>query len=183
MTHNEAYWFLQLGKHLERAAQTIRVLGLRYGSVHVLEDGTPGATLELIAMLKALSAFEPFRQTPGSELSTARVAEFLLVHQRFPRAVLFGLQSCASSLAEIGDRPGSLGARSDRPRQLLGRLCADLEYLDFDEVTGASMQPFLDGLLRRVHAVGDELARTYFSTRVVMPRGREGSQEQEQQQQ
>jgi hypothetical protein len=48
---------------------------------------------------------------------------------------------------------------------------------------GASMQPFLDGLLRRVHAVGDELALAYFSTRVLLPRGRDGSQEQEQQQQ
>jgi uncharacterized alpha-E superfamily protein len=183
MTHTEAYWFLQLGKHLERAAQTIRVLGLRYGTLHTLEDGSPGATLELIAMLKALSAFEPFRQTAGSELSTARVAEFLLLHKRFPRAVLFCLKSCADSLAEIGERAGPAGPRSDRPRQLLGRLCADLEYLDLQEVMGDSMQPFLDGLLRRVHAVGDELARAYFSTRILLPRGRDGSQEQEQQQQ
>jgi uncharacterized alpha-E superfamily protein len=185
MTHNEAYFFLQLGKHLERASQTVRVLGMRYAAVSALEDGSPGATLELIAMLKACSAFEPFRQAAGSHLTTARVAEFLLTHRHFPRAVLFCLKSCADALGHIAEPTGRLPAavRAARPRQLLGRLCADLEFLEIGDVLGEAMPPFLDGLLRRVHEVGDELAKTYFSTRLVIPRPRAlpGPQEQQQQ--
>jgi uncharacterized alpha-E superfamily protein len=186
MTHNEAYHFLQLGKHLERAGQTVRVLGMRYAAVAALEDGTPGATLELIAMLKACSAFEPFRRASGAGLTTARVAEFLLLNRQFPRAVLFCLKSCAEALSHIGEgaAPGAL-ARPERPRQLLGRLCADLEFLDLRDVLGPAMHPFLDGLLQRLHLFADELARSYFSTRLVLPRGRGGShaaQEEQQQQ-
>jgi uncharacterized alpha-E superfamily protein len=185
MTHNEAYYFLQLGKHLERASQTVRVLGMRYATVSALEDGTPGATLELIAMLKSCSAFEPFRRVAGSDLTTARVAEFLLVDRQFPRAVLFCLKSCAFALGHIGEGEGPAApARPERPRQLLGRLCADLEFLDLHDVLGAAMQPFLDDLLQRLRLFADELARSYFSTRLPLPRGRGGhAAPQEQQQQ
>jgi uncharacterized alpha-E superfamily protein len=137
-------------------------------------------------VLKACSAFEPFRQTAGSDLTTARVAEFLLVHRHFPRSVLFCLKSCAESLSHIAERTGPGDTRPDRPRQLVGRLCAELEFLEIADVLGPAMQPFLDGLLRQVHQIGDELARAYFSARLVLPRARGGHpapQEQQQQQQ
>lgn len=185
MIHTEAYWFIQLGKHLERAGQTLRVLELRYGTVSALEDGAPNTTLELIAVLKALSAFEPFRQTAGMRLTTPSVAEFLLTHRQFPRAVACCLRSCAESLDRIADLGGTKG-QAARPRQVLGRLCASLEYLDMADVLGPAMQPFLADLLERVHQVGAEVAKSYFSTRLVLTRGTglaPGPQEQEQQQQ
>jgi uncharacterized alpha-E superfamily protein len=186
MTHNEAYGFLQLGKHLERTSQTLRLLRMRYGALSSLEDGTPGATLELIAMLKACSAFEPFRQS-GARLTTAGVTEFLLVHRHFPRAVLFCLKRSAEALGHIAERVGgSTAPRPDRARQLLGQIVADLEFLDVGDLQGPAMLPFLDPLLQRVHLVGEELARAYFSTRIVLPRTRgaqAGVPEQQQQQQ
>lgn len=185
MIHHEAYWFIQLGKHLERAGQTLRVLELRYAAVSALEDGAPNTTLELIAVLKACSAFEPFRQTAGTRLATASVTEFLLTRRGFPRAVASSLRSCAEALDCIHDL-GNTGGKASRPRQVVGRLCASLEYLDMADVLGPAMQPFLSDLLDRVHQVGDEVARAYFTTRLVVPRGRAlaaGPQEQQQQQQ
>jgi uncharacterized alpha-E superfamily protein len=185
MIHNEPYWFIQLGKHLERAGQTLRVLEMRYAALRELPDGASATTLELIAVLKACSAFEPFRQTPGTRLTTASVAEFLLGHRRFPRAVACCLRSCADALERISELAGG-GAKPSRHRQLLGRLCANLEYLEIDDVLGPAMQPFLEDLLGRVYQVGDEVAKAYFSTRIVLPRGRGpyvGPPEQQQQQQ
>jgi uncharacterized alpha-E superfamily protein len=183
LTHGEAYHFIQLGKHLERATQTVRLLGVRYANVNALQDGTPVATLQLISMLKSCSAFEPFRQTAGSRLAAAEVMEFLLLHRQFPRAVLCCLGSCADALEAIAAAAPKRAPRPDRPRQALGRLRAELEYLDIDDVLGARMDEFLGGLLGRVHRLGDEIARAYFSTQVILPAARGSRPDQQQQQQ
>jgi uncharacterized alpha-E superfamily protein len=182
MTHGEAFHFIQLGKHLERATQTVRLLGVRYANVNALQDGTPVATLQLIAMLKSCSAFEPFRQTAG-HLAAAEVVDFLLLHRRFPRAVLCSLASCAEALQLVGAASSGADARPDRPRQVLGKLCAELQYLDIHDVLGPGMDAFLDGLVVKVHQVGDEIASTYFSTQVILPEGRPARRDQQQQQQ
>ncbi|HEY6551896.1 MAG TPA: alpha-E domain-containing protein [Vicinamibacteria bacterium] len=181
MTHGEAYHFIQLGKHLERATQTVRLLGVRYAGVNALQDGTAVATLQLIAMLKSCSAFEPFRQTAGSHLAAAEVVEFLLLHRRFPRAVLCSLANCAEALQAVAS--ATPVSRPERPRQTLGKLCAELEYLDIHEVLGPGMDVFLDGLVSKVHRVGDEIASTYFSTQVILPKSRGARRDQQQQQQ
>ena len=62
MTHGEAYQFIQLGKHLERAEKTTRILDVKYEDVSNLPDGSPDEALQLMAMLKSCSAFEPFSQ-------------------------------------------------------------------------------------------------------------------------
>jgi len=184
LTQGEAFWFIEMGKLLERASQVLRTLAVRYEAKDAPADGTPEGTLELITVLKACSAFEPFRQSQA-QLTSAAVVEFLLQHRRLPRAVLFCVTGAAAALDRITELAAAGALRPDRPRQLLGRLCADLEYLEAHETLAAGIAPFLDATLRRVHAVADEVARTYFSTRVVTALGQglqAGPQEQQQQQ-
>jgi uncharacterized alpha-E superfamily protein len=154
---------------------------VRYAGVNALQDGTSVATLQLIAMLKSCSAFEPFRQTAGSHLAAAEVVEFLLLHRRFPRAVLCSLANCAEALQAVAS--ATPVSRPERPRQTLGKLCAELEYLDIHEVLGTGMDAFLDGLVSKIHRVGDEIASTYFSTQVILPKSRGARRDQQQQQQ
>src|SRR5262249_48718619 len=101
LTHSEAYEFIQLGKHHERASQTIRILAANYAAAVALPDGSPEATLQLIALLRSCSALEPFRRTYASQLQAWRVAEFLLLHREFPRAVGFCLRCCLSAIQTL----------------------------------------------------------------------------------
>src|SRR6185295_9913188 len=97
MTHGEAYEFIQIGKHLERADKTVRIIDVKYSSVTNLSEG-PEVSLQLLAMLRSCSAFEAFRKSPGSQLHPARVTEFLLLSQEFPRAVSYCLQRALRSV-------------------------------------------------------------------------------------
>jgi len=55
------------------------------------------------------------------------------------------------------------------------------------EVLHSGLSPLLEDLLRRVHQVGNEVTRTYFNTRVILPTPRASAaaaaQQQQQQQQ
>ena len=185
MAHGEAYEFLQLGRYLERAAMTLRIVSVRYAEVNALDEGTVAASLELMTLLKSCSAFEPFRRHPGSGLLPGPVTEYLLLDRQFPRAVLFCLRRAADAMAAVAP-PARGRDRLDAPARLLGRLSSDLAYLDISEVLGEGLTRYLNGLQARVQEVGDEVTRTYFNTRVILPMASEPStavQQQQQQQQ
>jgi uncharacterized alpha-E superfamily protein len=181
MTHDEPYEFIRLGTHLERADKTVRLLEAKYLEVSRLPDGSAETALELIALLRSCSAFEPFRRAPGLSLETNRVVEYLLLSRSFPRAVLFCVNACLQSVGRLGDAGEQ--PKADHPLRSLGRLSADLEYLDINEVLGDQMETYLNQLLQRLNSAGADVARTYFNTRVVLPDERPRQQQQQQQQQ
>ncbi len=182
MTHGEAYEFIQLGRYLERAITTVRTLAARYDEVCAIEDGTTASSLALMALLKSCGAFEPFRRHHGSSLQAAPVAEYLMLNPLFPRSVLFCLERAGRAVA-AAVAPLRASDRVDGPGRLLGRLRADLSYLDVNEMLDDGLYPLLDGLLRKMHDVCDEVTRTYFNTRVILPAAKGGARQQQQQQQ
>ncbi len=180
MTHGEPYQFIQLGLHLERADKTARILETKYLSLNRYTEGSAETSLQLITLLRSCSAFEPYRRASPGQLDIENVVEYLLLNHSFPRAVLFCLNCCQHTLAGVGEE-SSAPVKVESPRRALGRLCADLEYLDIHEVLGENMDPFLSRFLLRLNSIGDDIARTYFNTSIILPDERPRQQQQQQQ--
>ncbi len=180
MTHGEGWHFIQTGKYLERADKTTRILDVKYAALSEDAEGAPLGTLQWIALLKSCSAFEPYRRV-HSQLHSWRVADFLLLDRQFPRSVLFCLDQVRLALAAISGhqgRPTNLAERS------LGRLCAEMEYLDIRDAL-SDFHHYLDSLQSKMNYVGEAIAQTYFditSPPPLAPRpGMVASQQQQQQ--
>jgi len=182
MTHGEPYQFIRLGLHLERADKTARILDSKYLYLNRFLKSPSETSLQLIALLRSCAAFEPYRRASAGQLDVESVVEYLLLNRAFPRAVLFCLNLCQHTLEGIGEDP-TLPVRSDSPRRVLGRLSADLEYLDIQEVLGENMDPFLSRFLVRLNSIGGDIARMYFNTSIILPDERPRQQQQQQQQQ
>jgi uncharacterized alpha-E superfamily protein len=181
LTHSEPYQFVQLGLHLERADKTARILDAKYLYITRLETDSAETALQLIALLRSCSAFEPFRRTAGGVLNSQRVAEYLLLDQYFPRAVLFCLNRSMHALGQVGGGAGTYQLEVEKPQRSLGRLRSELEYMSILDVLGDKMYPFLNSLMVRLNGIGAEVARTYFTTRVILPDSRPQQQQQQQQ--
>jgi uncharacterized alpha-E superfamily protein len=180
LTHADSYQFMELGFHLERADKTARILDAKYLYVSSLAMDSAETYPQLIALLRSCSAFEPFRRTAKGELNLERVVDYLLLDRSFPRAVLFCINRSLQAIDKLGS-DNALTLKSEHPRRTLGRLSADLEYLDIHELLGEGMDPYLDKLLYRLNAIGDDVARAYFNTRVILPDSRPQYQQQQQQ--
>jgi len=180
MTHTEPYQFIQLGLYLERADKTARILDTKYMYLNRFLSSPSESSLQLITLLRSCSAFEPYRRSSAGQLDVESVVEYLLINHEFPRAVLFCLNRCQHTLEEIGEDT-TVPTKSDAPRRMLGRLNADLEYLDIHEILGENMEPFLRRFLTRLNSIGDEIARTYFNTSIILPDERPRQQQQQQQ--
>ena len=174
MTHGEPYEFIQLGLHLERASTTVRVVRSRYPVAVSLANDDPAQAHELIALLKSCSAFEAYVKRHGATFEPFDIAESLVRSEQFPRSVLYCLRTCATSVDRIAPEQGA-------PHRVLGRLCAEVEYGDVDDVSGRSVAETLGGLLGGIYRAGDALTKAFFSSR-ALPASAIAIQEAQQQQ-
>lgn len=101
MNHGEAYQFLRLGRNLERADMTTRIIDV---AGELLQEDTERAdylTTLWVNVLRSLSAYQAYRQSARSRISSVRVLHFVLNDPLFPRSVahcLAELRSCALTL-------------------------------------------------------------------------------------
>ena len=183
MSHGDGYSFIQLGKHVERADKTARILDVKYAALGQIDENSTSAQMQLMSMLRSCSAMESYRKV-AQQLQTWRVVEFLLLNEQFPRSVRFCLKSCSEAVDMMaGYEDGARNGQQGGPARTFGRLCADLDYLDIRDVLGAGVHDYLDQLTRRLNLAGDEITTTYFNMQVVVPGTRRTAQQIQQQQQ
>jgi len=173
MTHGEGWHFFRIGRLLERADKTTRIVDVKYfyllpGPAYV---GTVYDDIYWAALLRSSSAFEEFRHRYG-KISPASVVDFMLLSRDFPRAVRYCLTNSLQSLNAItGTGQGSF---SNRAEQLLGRICGELAYESVDEIIAQGLHEFLDGLQKRMNAVDVAIAEKFFH--VALPSGKQDQQ-------
>lgn len=156
MPRDETWNFLSLGWMLERSITTVRLLLVRYSQL--VSAGATGGFHHWVSTLKSASGSEAFRRRFRASMDPADVVAFLLMSPRFPRSVLFGLQSAEKALSWIEGTP----TPQSRPQRLLGRLRADVEFLDVKELLAGDLSVYLDMIERDIRQVADSVEVTYF---------------------
>jgi uncharacterized alpha-E superfamily protein len=154
MSHNEAWHFLRLGRKLERADKTSRLLDVKYFMLlpSTSDIGTPYDDIHWSAVLKSVSGFEMYRKRFG-RITPADVVDFLVMDQEFPRAVRYCIACASPSLHAItGTPPGTFRYASE---QLMGRLKAELDFASVESVIRGGLHEYLDGLQKKMNAIDD----------------------------
>ncbi|MEX0642944.1 MAG: alpha-E domain-containing protein [Pirellulales bacterium] len=164
MTHGEAWHFCQLGRMMERADKTSRILDVKYFILlpKLTDVGTPFDDIQWLALLRSASALEMYRQRHG-RISPVNVVTFLVLDREFPRAVLHCLTRANESLHAIsGTYTGSF---CNLAEQRLGQLRAELAYTRADEVIASGLHEFVDDFQRRLNLVGSAIHDSFFAMR------------------
>lgn len=161
LTHGEGWEFMQVGKFLERTDSTSRILDLKY---HILlpHGEQVGGTLDIVqwqAVLRSCSAFEAYRKVFTGAVTPWSVAEFVILHDRFPRSIRFCVDSLDTALHRISgcDRAHF----SNEAERLSGRLCAELNYVTPGEIFAKGMHEYLDAIQQRLIEIGNAMREQY----------------------
>ncbi len=151
MSHDDAWRFLVLGRSLERADMTARL---------VATSAISGSMTSWPTLLRSCGAHQSYVRTYRGLATDERAAEFLLLDRFFPRSVLHALslaEQCLGALSPDVDRVGV----SDRARRALGRARTGLEYRSLAEIL-VDLPAEMERVQRACSAASDAVARRYF---------------------
>jgi uncharacterized circularly permuted ATP-grasp superfamily protein/uncharacterized alpha-E superfamily protein len=109
MLHNDAWYFLELGRHLERALFTVftmrQVFLKRQDERSTVNNNMPRDDRNLDALLRMLAGQYAYRSSFKSRPGASQVSRLLLQDEEFPRSVAFGVSEVHHCLGRIfGER-------------------------------------------------------------------------------
>lgn len=158
---DQAWHFYMIGRYLERADQTTRLLDTRFHSlapeVDVVDVDIDAGAWN--ALLRAAAGYHAYRREHPNGYDPRQVASFLLVNIAFPRSVGLNLAQVGWHLTQLRMRYGLRGmsAALERLDQLSGALTNE----NVAELTAGKLSPFLDYVQREIGALHQDTVTTF----------------------
>lgn len=156
MSHDEAYDLLLLGRHIERADMTTRILDVRTASLgpDLSEDLEPFENILWMSVLKSLTAYQMYRRKVRLRVRRPDVLKFLLQDTSLPHAVAYSLAEAEFRLRRLPQNEKPLECVADLQRRVAD---AKPEALQQD-----ALHKFLDTLQIGLIRLHKEIDVRYF---------------------
>jgi uncharacterized alpha-E superfamily protein len=156
MNRNDAYTFSLLGRNLERADMTSRIVDVR--SAQLLPAETPELrpfeSVQWMSVLKSLSGYQMYRLRMRSRVKRADVLQFLLRDDQFPRSCQFCLMQLERSLTEL--------PRNDSVLEVLAGAARFIERAPLATLDQPALHELIDKLQLHINNVHNMIASNYF---------------------
>jgi uncharacterized alpha-E superfamily protein len=162
MYQDQGWHFYQMGRYLERADQTTRLLDIKY---HLLlpqpsDVSSPLDVSQWNALLRSAAGYHAYRRVYPRGISPASVAGFLLLNKRFPRSVRLCLGQAEAFLSNLKARYTLRGGRG--AAEELDGLRGLLDSLAINDILTEGLHEFLDSVQLRLIAVSGDLSASFF---------------------
>ncbi|MBT9312736.1 alpha-E domain-containing protein [Leptothoe kymatousa] len=166
MSHNEGWHFGLLGRYLERADKTARILDVKYFILlpSLAAVGSPLDNLQWIALLRSASAYEMYSKCQHM-INPRGVVDFLVLNPEFPRSIRCCILEAEKSLHKISGTPAGSWRLSSERR--LGKLRSHLEYITLEEIFEIGLHEVLDRLQDDLNHVGSAITENFFGLPVL----------------
>ncbi|MEM7578205.1 MAG: alpha-E domain-containing protein [Planctomycetota bacterium] len=166
--------FARLGRMIERADKTSRMLDVKYFLLLPSTEDV-GTTLDVIqwrALLASVDAMEMYRQQYGT-INPTHVADFLMFNGDFPRALAHCLYSAKHALDKLipGADSGEAFQAGQDAQRCLGRLVSEVQYGRAHEVITAGLHEYLDAFQTKLNACDDAIHAAFFAPRLLEATG------------
>ena len=149
---DETWSFFTLGRSLERADMTARLLSTRA----FMDVGGPSWT----TILRSCGAYEAYLRRYRGMPSAENAAEFLVLDRLFPRSILFQILRAEDSVREIEPRVERRGVSNEVVRQL-GQVRSDIEFQPIESMLH-DLPSHMDRIQERMSDVSETLRQRYF---------------------
>jgi uncharacterized alpha-E superfamily protein len=161
MSHNQAYQFLKIGRNLERADMTTRIVDVAGELLRPDAVENEFDTTLWVNVLRTLSAYQAYRQSVRSRISPVRVLHFLLNDLQFPRAV-------SHCVAEVRGSVGALPV-NEPVLKTIDEFEARMSALRLRDLARDTLHPGMDELQESLATIHAAIGATWFSPSVVSP--------------
>lgn len=157
----DTWWFFELGRCLERADNTSRILDVKYYMLLPDRHGV-GSALDVIqwaSVLRSCSAFDAFRRSRRGQLNLERAVDFLIRDKFFPRSIRFCVECAADCLRRVS--ADSLATDTNPAVALADQLTASLAATDVRAVIVAGLHEHLDDIQLKIAGIHTAIVETF----------------------
>ena len=164
LSRDLSWMFSQLGRMIERADKTSRILDVKYFLLLPTPEEVGGVLDELqwITLLRTAGAYQMYRQSVQQAISPSSVARFLLLDPIFPRSVRYCLQGINETLQQIQQQPVE-GPPNDLDC-LRGQLLARWSYVRIDSLIDSGLHEAIDQLQQDLNRLHSLIQNRYFTS-------------------
>ncbi len=157
MTHGEGWSFLQVGRFIERAYMTARIIA----AVDV--ENEPWH--ESQRLLEMCCASGPFAQQSHRAPEALDALEFIVLSQDCPRSLRYCTREVDSAMHRISRSADHTFTNPAERR--LGKLRSFFDYTSIDEIVAGSIGAFAQQQLREFERLSGEIEERYFPRQLV----------------
>ncbi len=157
MPHDAAWYFIRLGRNLERADMTTRLLDAGAAALLQMERDESTVNVEQLIwgnVLRSVGADQSYRRTTRSAVEGEDVVYYLLEDAQFPRTIAHCLNALADSAKKL-----------PRSKELVDFLIKLQENI-FDDIDynnlGEPLREYLNDLQQDLASIHSAIARTWF---------------------
>ncbi len=156
MSHDTAYRFLNLGRKLERADMTTRIIDVR--SENPIPDDAPELSpfedILWMSMLKSLSAYQMYRQHMQVRIRRYDVLKFLFQIPTFPRSLSYCLENISFNLSRL--------PKNRSPIRVLRKIEKKIDTMPLEKMDNQILHNFIDEIQIMLGELHESMAKTYF---------------------
>jgi uncharacterized alpha-E superfamily protein len=157
---DQGWYFYQLGRYLERADQSTRLLDVKF---HRIDATAPTASIdagEAAAILRSAAGYHAYRRVHPRGFVLVDVVGFLLLDESFPRSVSHCINETDRLLHELRQRYGLRGG--SRALEHLDEIRVALYERPPSAILRAGLHEFVDWIQRRLIDINNRLAADFF---------------------
>jgi uncharacterized alpha-E superfamily protein len=156
MLKDEAFFFIRMGTHLERADNTARILDVKFHGAREAQGVEAQRDFyHWAAVLRSVSAFETYRKVYRDVITPERVAELLMLRPDMPRSLIYCMSEVLTNLEQVRN---DVSADTER---FAGRLHAQLRFATIGDILNSGLHDYLDRFLADVYEIGNRISRDF----------------------
>jgi uncharacterized alpha-E superfamily protein len=161
MPLGEGQDFIRVGKFIERADYTSRILDMKYHILLPSGERVGGAVdiIQWMAVLNSCSASEAYRRHYVDQIAPWKVAEFLVINEAFPRSILFCVAGLDRALHDISG--AHTAPFTNEAERLSGTLRYQLAYSTVATIFADGLHEFLDGIQLNLIEIAKAIQEQY----------------------
>ena len=161
LLRNDGYNFLNIGYYLERGDSTARLMDVKYYVLLPRADyvGSGLDNDQWSMLLRAMSAHRAFHWAYGGEITSAKIAHFLILNPQCPRSLI----TCVAGMNNHMARLAKLYGRETPAQSAAAQLLSDLDAQSPDKIFEEGLHEYLSRFIRETANLGVIIHNSYLS--------------------
>jgi len=158
MDRGAGYYFMNVGKHLERAMQSLSILSIKLREINF--DIQEKETTSFRYVLQALSGFEFYGKTYRGAFSPQNIINFVMFDPLFTHSVMYSLERVHKNFESLKEE--STPSAYSLIDYEIGKLISNFTYSNPDLNDGKKLNDYILALQVQINNISELFSKHYF---------------------